>query len=409
MNLFSFMCEKEVDDELYKICYYNEIYLLPIMKDKAFILLIALNLLLLGVIANDKILPVFAAPPATEYDLGETLEPNCSPGDANCSVVAPARSGVNNDITDLTAINSDITLPSSTTTRLGIGGDPTEAIQVDDGNILLTSDAERGMTFRWENPAEDNPVFQLGRMVIGGVPGAAVSRFIHRDDVTPEHSVFEVEDTGTVASVRAVGSPGSHFEGFFAGESEPLFRLNSFPSMQLELGAGGASATDVILRREASDADTTTPAWNIQTNGAERVRINDNGIYTTSGQGIGADTNVLDLSLNIGGGMSFVDANTAEINITADDTNIVPGDRSLLRLLSDNATPANRTFTIDSPATFGQMLILHWNDTDAGELIDGGDMYLSGDWTPGQDDTITLLSTYTGGTHKWVELSRSDN
>ncbi len=37
------------------------------------------------------ILYVFATPPTSKYDFGETLDPNCTPGSTNCSVVAPAQ------------------------------------------------------------------------------------------------------------------------------------------------------------------------------------------------------------------------------------------------------------------------------------------------------------------------------
>src|SRR5688572_5605789 len=35
-------------------------------------------------------LTVFAAPPGSEYTPGETLDPTCAPGDANCTVAANA-------------------------------------------------------------------------------------------------------------------------------------------------------------------------------------------------------------------------------------------------------------------------------------------------------------------------------
>jgi hypothetical protein len=46
-----------------------------------------------------------AAPPGSPFNLGETLDPACAPGDPNCTVVAPAASGDNSDITQLDAVN----------------------------------------------------------------------------------------------------------------------------------------------------------------------------------------------------------------------------------------------------------------------------------------------------------------
>ncbi|MCK5319856.1 hypothetical protein KAJ61_00520, partial [Candidatus Parcubacteria bacterium] len=45
-----------------------------------------------------------AAPPTSPYAPGETLAPICSPGDANCTVVTPAVSGDNADITSLSTL-----------------------------------------------------------------------------------------------------------------------------------------------------------------------------------------------------------------------------------------------------------------------------------------------------------------
>ncbi|MDX9970401.1 MAG: hypothetical protein RBS56_00635 [Candidatus Gracilibacteria bacterium] len=51
-----------------------------------------------------------AAPPASLYNPGETLEPNCAPGDLNCSVKAPAISGNNSDITSLSSLTTALSV-----------------------------------------------------------------------------------------------------------------------------------------------------------------------------------------------------------------------------------------------------------------------------------------------------------
>jgi len=58
---------------------------------------------------------VGAAPPGSPYNLGETLDPTCAPGDANCTVVTSAASGDNSDITSLNAASLGIgtTTPDS--------------------------------------------------------------------------------------------------------------------------------------------------------------------------------------------------------------------------------------------------------------------------------------------------------
>ena len=95
----------------------------------------------------------------------------------------------------------------------------------------------------------DVPEFKVGRMIIAG-DGSPEFRFLYHDNAIAERTVFELDNKGIAASVKP--SVGSHFEGFLAGDSEPLFRLNSAPKMQLELGQGGSTATDVGIRRDSA-------------------------------------------------------------------------------------------------------------------------------------------------------------
>lgn len=74
-------------------------------------------------------------------------------------------------------------------------------------------------------------------------------RFVYFDDVTTERSLFEFDNKGIFASVKPSGAYGSHWEGFMNGEVQPMFRLNSYPSMSFEAGQGSGSWTDAILRR----------------------------------------------------------------------------------------------------------------------------------------------------------------
>lgn len=351
---------------------------------------------------------VFAAPPASPYAPGETLAPSCAPGSPNCSVVPPAASGNNADITDLSGLTQDITLPQ----RLGIGIDPTEKLQIQGGNISLSSTVEQELRYLWQTtfpdpvnpgvaPDHANPVFKLGRVILGGV-GSPVFRFLYADSVTPEKSVFEIEDTGTVASVRQPSSPGSHFEGFFAGDIQPLFRLNSFPSMQLEFGAGGPSGTDVIMRR-VIDTLTSQPAFSFLTNGGEHFKITNNGI--------GANATNVDASIVNGGALAFHDNNELIFNVPNGGATLTAGDRSFVRLTSDCATAAACPLTL-SPGTFGQLLILQWDHpTNTARLQDTGSVKLSSDWEPDEFDTLTLVDTYDNDTasHYWVEVARAAN
>ncbi len=159
-------------------------------------------------------------------------------------------------------------LPASGSVGIGVTA-PGEALDIRDGNVLMLSAGEREIRMI-RTDLTDSPTFKLGRIITAG-DGSPEFRVLFSDDTTPERAVFEFDEKGIVASVKPPGQPGSHFEGFFAGDVEPLFRLNSSPKMQLELGAGGSAATDVAVRRE--DTNTLT----LRTDDTERVRVDGNG------------------------------------------------------------------------------------------------------------------------------------
>jgi len=67
------------------------------------------------VASSTMVFSVLAAPPGTPYNLGETLQPGCAPGDANCTVVTPAASGANSDITSLSGLTTALSVPQGGT------------------------------------------------------------------------------------------------------------------------------------------------------------------------------------------------------------------------------------------------------------------------------------------------------
>jgi len=159
--------------------------------------------------------------------------------------------------------------------NVGIGtAFPGEKLHIGDGNILVEGGGEaallfkRDFTFNGVSGPSANPIFKLGR-VNGAGDGDPELRVLYTDDATAERAVFEFDRKGIVASVKP--DVGSHFEGFVAGDPEPRFRLSSFPAMQLEMGPGGATPTDVAIRREADNTMT------LRTGGSERMRIDDSG------------------------------------------------------------------------------------------------------------------------------------
>ncbi len=180
--------------------------------------------------------------------------------------------------------------------NIGIGvTTPGEKLHLGDGNFLIEGGGEtaikikRDVTFTGgPSGTSPFPIFQIGRIIRAG-DGDPELRFIYSDDNTPEQSVFEIDRKGIAASVKP--DRGSHFEGFISGtDPEPIFRLNSFPKMRLEMGNGGSTPVDVVIQREA--AATLT----FLTGNAERVRIDANGNV-----GIGTANPSATLEVRVGG------------------------------------------------------------------------------------------------------------
>jgi hypothetical protein len=148
--------------------------------------------------------------------------------------------------------------------NLGMGSAvvPGELFHIGDGNILLEGGGEVAQKFKrdFSTTGENlgvptgsgvsvNPIFQIGRIIQAG-DGDPEIRIMYSDDNTTERTVFEVDRKGIAASVKT--SIGSHFEGFASlTDVNPKFRLNSYPRMRLEMGAGGNGITDVAVERGA--------------------------------------------------------------------------------------------------------------------------------------------------------------
>jgi hypothetical protein len=164
----------------------------------------------------------------------------------------------------------------NTNGNVGIGlTAPGERLHIGDGNVLVEGGGETALLFKrdfevmGESGISTNPIFKFGRIIQAG-DGDPEFRVLYSDNATPERSVFEFDRKGIVASVKP--QVGSHFEGFVDGDMEPRFRLNSFPSMQLEMGPGGDQPTDVRIRREAEETMT------IETGDVDRMRIGPKGV-----------------------------------------------------------------------------------------------------------------------------------
>jgi ABC-type transporter Mla subunit MlaD len=173
-----------------------------------------------------------------------------------------ARGKIYNDSGDIILSSSNSKIISSGNIVIPLGGgpglggygigigttSPWDAVDLRDGNFRVEGTNEHALIFKRSGLA-NGPQFSLGRIILGG-DGSPEFRVLYQDDVTTERSIFEFDRMGIFASVKPTGSYGSHWEGFIAGDVQPMFRLNSFPSMSFEAGQGSGSWTDAILRRK---------------------------------------------------------------------------------------------------------------------------------------------------------------
>ncbi len=131
-----------------------------------------------------------------------------------------------------------------------------------------------------------------------------------------------------------------------------------------------------------------------KTNSQENMRI-------TSAGNIGIKTIIPQTSLQLNGGFSI---SSVTVNLTADNQVINIGDFSNIKLNSNNATSANRTFTISNGLVDGQIIFIY---TIAGsaQLMDSGNVNIAGTFNFGVDDLIQLV--WIG--NKWIQISRANN
>lgn len=274
------------------------------------------------------------------------------------------------------------------------------------GAIAALSDADKKYLLNKQMGPVANKV-QLGELVMGG-SGAVYVR--------------KSGDTMSGAIVSSSGSVGSPAIGIGAGDTglyrsssgriafstAGVFRadLRAFGNGTLinfnggtdgTLLAAGASASLMRLSGGASTTDgpqvllygsthaTRAGDLAIHTGGAEKVKITSTGTASFTG--------------------AFAAAPTA-VSLTEDDQAVTVTGSSYIRLTSDNGTATNRTFTIGSGASDGQVLRMCLT-TQQAELADSGNVALSSVWTADADDCISLLWDATST--KWREVGRSSN
>jgi hypothetical protein len=157
-------------------------------------------------------------------------------------------------------------------------------------------------------------------------------------------------------------------------------------------GNGGTTAgTNFIGTTDGVDFVTMT-------NNTERMRVSSAGM-------VGVGTSSPNTSVDIDGGFSI---RPGAISITTDNQAVTVGNRSFLRLTSDN-TPANRTVVLSNGLQDGQMLVIRVVGNGSSmfgvEIVNGSNISLSGNVLLDNNSILSLI--WDNG--KWYEVSRSFN
>jgi hypothetical protein len=115
-----------------------------------------------------------------------------------------------------------------------------------------------------------------------------------------------------------------------------------------------------------------------------------------------------DRTVTLADASGTVDVNQAStaVALAADNQAVTPGAASRIQLSSNDATPANRTFTLSATgAITGQIYVIIAPASNGCEIADTGIQVLSAAWSPDANDTLTLLFNGTN----FIELARSAN
>jgi hypothetical protein len=174
------------------------------------------------------------------------------------------------------------------------------------------------------------------------------------------------------------------------------------PGASLQVNAFNASTKGLIVKGAAS---ATANLFEAQSSAGTSLTT----IDVSGNVGIGTGSNPPSTSLDVDGGVTL---RPGTVNVTADDQSVTVGNRSFLRVTSDDV-PANRTITLSNGLQDGQILYLRVKGgatptaTYGVELSDSGNCNLSG--LAQLIDGAVLQLIWDASASQWMEVTRSNN
>ena len=252
-------------------------------------------------------------------------------------------------------------------------------------NKITRPDSSAIVSFNSDNAFGSITPFQHASTNVGGVGWVASTGtmgFIARDLGT---RTWSVDNSG---NSTAAGYLAAMSDLYLFTNNKQIYGRNAANSAYIPLIKVGAD--DAIRIGSATDKTSVDYALSVGWGGAGRT-----------------DANGGQVMLDVNGRITSVQ--TAG-TLTSDDQSMTVSMNHLL-LASDDATPANRTFTLNNSGVYGQHLYLILTAGTA-QLVDDsaitggtGTVKLSANWEPEAWDSLHL---YCDGTN-WVEIGRSNN
>lgn len=250
------------------------------------------------------VFPIFAAPPGSPYAPGETLNPSCAPGDANCTVQAPAvGNGTSTQITFWTTsstVSSDPNLtwatssallsvtglasstqlrtPSSTITNLTFSGitGSTQCLQVNSAGLVAGSGSGCGSGSGTESGFRVNSpfVYLATSTDIVGIGATSTAKLTIQASNTGSSTLALTAIAGQTANLLTISSSTTNFVAVSATGTLTLTNpayvnadkistsTGANPSASIGLAAVNGTA-NTFMRSDAAPAldQSIAPSW----------------------------------------------------------------------------------------------------------------------------------------------------